>query len=197
MHLGMVETATDEKMAKSVGNIFLLGEAIAAYGAEAVVGFLVSGHPRQPIRFSAEALAQAQARNERIRDFFRSGSDPDGEGEDEFVAARCEAFLAALADDFNTPRAIAELFDLIAEANRRPLVGARAVATELVGLLGLESLATAGEAADAGAERLLDQRQRARAERDFERADQIRAELAALGWEVRDTAEGARLVRRD
>ena len=62
-------------------------------------------------------------------------------------------------------------------------------------LVGLDSLGQADDAVDVEAEKLLADRERARAERDFERADQIRDELAALGWEVRDSTEGPRLVR--
>ena len=68
---------------------------------------------------------------------------------------------------------------------------------ELLAVVGLETLAEAEEGGgDAEAESLLAERERARAERDFERADRIRDELAQRGWEVRDTAAGARLVRR-
>ncbi len=74
--------------------------------------------------------------------------------------------------------------------------GARETVIELLPLLGLEALAEAGETADADAEELLAERERARAERDFERADAIRDQLAELGWEVRDGADGARLVPR-
>ena len=185
-----------EKMAKSVGNVFLLGEAIRAHGAEAVVGYLVSGHYRQPIAFGDGALAEAAARNQRIREFFREGDDPPGDP-DPAALGRREAFLDALADDFNTPRALAELFGLLADARREPIAGARAVAAELLELLGLESLA-AGErdgGGDEEAERLLTEREKARADRDFARADEIRERLGELGWEVRDTSEGARLVR--
>ncbi len=203
MHNGMVQSSgpaasgETEKMAKSVGNVFLLGEAIRRHGGAAVVGFLVSGHYRQPIAFGDGALEQAVARNDRIREFFRDGADPAGEPAPA-VLARREEFLAALADDFNTPRALAELFQLVADARREPLPGARLVASELLGLLGLESLAVDDEdAPDTEAAELLSQRQQARAERDFGRADEIRERLAELGYEVRDTAEGARLVRRD
>ncbi|GIK77561.1 MAG: cysteine--tRNA ligase [Acidobacteria bacterium] len=200
MHNGMVEARRGggdaEKMAKSVGNVFLLGEAIRAHGAAAVIGFLVAGHYRQPLAFSEAALEEAAARNRRIREFLREGADPPGEA-DTAVRRRREAFLDALADDFNTPRALAELFGLVADARREPLPGARAVVTELLGLLGLESLAAAGEDdRDEEADRLLAARERARAERDFDRADELRDRLGELGWEVRDTAEGARLVRR-
>jgi cysteinyl-tRNA synthetase len=197
MHNGMVETGSEGKMAKSVGNIFLLGEALDAFGPEAVVAFLISGHYRQPLQFSAAALEQADARNERIRDFFRSAVRRDDDP-DEFVLARREDFLTALADDFNTPRAMAAAYELIAEGHRRPLSGAHRVLAELLEIVGLASLARSGEeGADPLAEELLAAREQARAERDFERADAIRLELGELGWEVRDGAAGAQLVRRD
>ncbi|HEY8000349.1 MAG: cysteine--tRNA ligase [Vicinamibacteria bacterium] len=191
MHNGMVRTDA-EKMSKSVGNIFQLSEALDRFGAEAVVAYLSSGHYRQPLEFSEEALAEAGARVERIRNFLAEAPVKGG-GEDPFAGERREAFLAALADDFNTPRAWAALFELIAEANRRPLAGAREVLAELLPLLGLESLLEVRAEADPEAERLLAEREEARAAGDFARADQLRERLAELGWEVRDTAEGARL----
>jgi cysteinyl-tRNA synthetase len=104
--------------------------------------------------------------------------------------------LDALVDDFNTPGAFAVLAEIVAEGNRRELPGARPVLAELLPLLGLESLLAEEEGADPEAERLLADREQARADKDFARADEIRDELAALGWEVRDEAGGARLVRR-
>jgi cysteinyl-tRNA synthetase len=197
MHNGMVLTGPQDKMAKSEGNVFLLHEALDRFGREAVIDFILSGHYRQPLAFEESALEQAAARNERIRNFFREAPAAGGDGLDPFVEPRREAFLDALADDFNTPRAMAELFDLVAEGNRRPLPGARETLAELLAVVGLESLAeVADEPADAEAERLLAERETARAERDFDRADSIRDELARRGWEVRDTADGARLVRR-
>jgi cysteinyl-tRNA synthetase len=196
MHNGMVQLA-EEKMSKSVGNIFQLSEALDRYGAEAVVAYLVSGHYRQPLEFSERAFEEASARIERIRNFVRKlPAGGEEEGEDPFVADCRNEFLAALADDFNTPRAQAAVFELIAEGNRRPLPGARGALAELLPLLGLESLLEVTEEVDPEAERLLAEREQAREERNFERADSIREELAALGWEVRDTSEGARLVRR-
>ena len=196
MHNGMVRMA-DEKMSKSVGNIFQLSEALDRYGREAVVAYLISGHYRQPLEFSERALDEADARVERIRNFVlelarvrRPASRIPS------VTAWRAAFLDALADDFNTPRALAALFELVAEGNRRPLPGARAALEEMLPLLGLESLLAPAEAADPEAERLLAEREEARAARDFERADRLRDELAERGFEVRDTPEGARLVRR-
>jgi cysteinyl-tRNA synthetase len=224
MHNGMIETDA-EKMSKSEGNIFQLSEALDRYGREAVVDYLISGHYRQPLAFGPEQMEQAVARVERLRNFFREhplgdrgggapGEAPPeqagwakGEGSAEqkrggrsgppSPVARVEAFRAALADDFNTPRAMAEIFELVAEANRRDVPGAPEAALEMLELVGLESLARAEEGGDVEAEALLAEREEARAVRDFERADAIRNRLAELGWEVRDSAGGARLVPRE
>ncbi len=195
MHNGMIETDA-EKMSKSEGNIFQLSEALERYGRDAVLDYLISGHYRQPLAFGEEQIEQAAARVERLRNFFRE-HPPGEEGEtDEFVTARAEAFRDALADDFNTPRAMAEAFELVAEANRTELPGAPEALREMLAILGLDSLAEAEGGAGEEAERLLDEREEARAAKDFDRADEIRDRLAELGWEVRDSAEGARLVPR-
>jgi cysteinyl-tRNA synthetase len=91
---------------------------------------------------------------------------------------------------------MAEAFELVAEANRRETPGAPEALREMLELVGLESLAEVEQAAGGEAEGLLAEREQARAARDFERADAIRDRLAELGWEVRDSADGARLVPR-
>jgi cysteinyl-tRNA synthetase len=192
MHNGMVQI-DEEKMSKSVGNIFQLSEAIERYGGQTVVAYLVSGHYRQPLAFSDEQLEEAAARVERIRNYLRDA--PSGEP-DAFLADRRQAFLDALADDFKTPQAFAVLFEIIAEGNRRDLPGAREVLAELLPLLGLDSLLAEDEEVPEQAARLLAERQAAREAKDFDRADALRDQLAGMGWEVRDEAEGARLVRR-
>jgi cysteinyl-tRNA synthetase len=205
MHNGMIETDA-EKMSKSEGNIFQLHEALDRYGREAVVAYLISGHYRQPLAFSPEQMDEAVARVERLRNFFRehpvgdSGEKPSeqqhGEASDPSTESRIEAFREALADDFNTPRALAEVFDLVAEANREEVPGAAEAVLEMLELVGLESVAEAEGGADDEAQQLLDEREEARAAKDFERADELRDRLAELGWEVRDSADGARLVPR-
>ena len=201
MHNGMVRTAA-EKMSKSEGNIFGLSEALDAFGREAVIAFLVSGHYRQPLEFSSAALEEARARVERVRNFVRDAraaepGDPVADSEaDRFAQTQEEAFMRALSEDFNTPRALAAMFELIAEANRRTVPGALARVVAMLELLGLESVLEEQRPADAEAEGLLAQRDEARAARDFTRADELRDELVRRGYDVRDTPEGGRLVPR-
>jgi cysteinyl-tRNA synthetase len=207
MHNGMVEAGT-EKMSKSEGNIFQLSEALDRYGREAVVLYLISGHYRQPLAFGPEQMEQAVARVEGLRNFFREhpvgepgGVSPEqqrGGSVETPPDSRLEAFREALADDFNTPRALAELAELIAEANRGEIQGAPEAVAEMLELVGLGSLTQPdqGAEADQRAIELMAEREKARAARDFERADAIRDELAALGWEVRDSSEGPKLVPR-
>jgi cysteinyl-tRNA synthetase len=210
MHNGMVETDA-EKMSKSEGNIFQLAEALDRYGREAVVAYLISGHYRQPLAFGPAQMEQAVAQVERLRNFFREHSVGGGREPGETPSeqqrggsagtspgSRLEALRDALADDFNTPRAMAEVFELVAEANRGevPAAGATEVLAEMLDLVGLSSLTQPDERAEADdeAERLLAEREEARRAKDFERADAIRDQLAELGWEVRDSADGAKLV---
>jgi len=206
MHNGMIETDA-AKMSKSEGNIFQLSEALDRYGREAVVAYLISGHYRQPLAFGEQQMEQAAAQVERLRNFFREfgnarGGEPGevspsrtaGGSVETSPGSRLQAFRDALADDFNTPRALAEVFELVGEANRGEVTGAPAALREMLELVGLESVAALEEGADADAEKLMVEREEARGAKDFGRADEIRDELAALGWEVRDSAEGPRLV---
>jgi cysteinyl-tRNA synthetase len=214
MHNGMIEKGT-EKMSKSEGNIFQLSEALDRYGREAVVAYLISGHYRQPLAFGPQQMEQAVAQVERLRNFFRehpvgaSGTDGDG-GEPGEVSpeqqhggsgetspgSRVDAFRDALAEDFNMPRAMAEVFELMAEANRGEVPGAPEGVAEMLELVGLSSLTQPDEGAetDERAKELMEEREEARAAKDFGRADEIRDRLAELGWEVRDSADGAKLV---
>jgi cysteinyl-tRNA synthetase len=194
MHNGMVRLE-GEKMAKSVGNIFLLHEALDQAGRDALIMYFVSGHYRQPLAYSQDALDEAAASVERVRDFARR-LDPETPADG--IEPYAERFFAALADDFNTPAARAAMFDWIAEGNRRLDAGERlgpGALREMLWVLGLDNLLDTAEEADPEAERLLEEREAARAARDFGTADAKRDELAALGWDVRDTPEGPKLVR--
>ncbi|TMK56392.1 MAG: cysteine--tRNA ligase [Actinobacteria bacterium] len=212
MHNGMIETGA-AKMSKSEGNIFQLSTALDTYGREAVVAYLISGHYRQPLAFGEEQMEEAVARVERLRNFFRenplvqtAGQAP-GEGSagkqrggpgDPSPGARIEAFREALADDFNTPRALAEVFELVGEANRGevPKAEAGGVVAEMLELVGLSTLTQPekGAESDERALELMQEREAARAAKEFARADELRDELAGMGWTVRDSADGPSLV---
>jgi cysteinyl-tRNA synthetase len=197
MHNGMVRTE-GEKMAKSVGNIFLLNEALDAYDAETLKMYFVAGHWRQPLAFSEDVLEDARGAVRRIEDLVRRLDA--GAGEPEGQEAFLDRFFDALADDFNTPAARAVLFDWIAEANRRidagEAVGAGRLG-EMLHALGLESLLERDdEEASEEATKLLEEREEARSAGDYELADRKREELAELGYEIRDTPEGPQLIRR-
>jgi cysteinyl-tRNA synthetase len=210
MHNGMLQFG-DEKMSKSVGNIRSLAGALEEFGRDALVMYFVQGHYRKPIEFSEATLEQARSAVGRIRDF-AARLDPDA-GPPEGIEPYAERFFDALADDFNTPAALAVLFEWIGEANRRIDSGERLGAgalEEMLAVLGLEGLlartvgrsdtmtwSTEGvELPDENALRLLEEREQARAGRDFATADARRDELAELGWEVKDTPQGPQLTRR-
>jgi cysteinyl-tRNA synthetase len=198
MHNGMVEMA-DEKMAKSVGNIRLLHGALEQFGREAFLMWMVGAHYRKPVAYTEETLEDAVRAAERVRDVVRrldraAPPAPDLDG-------LAERFFDELADDFNTAAARGVLFEWVAEANRRVDAGERlgpGRLGEMLHAFGLESLLEgADEQAPEQVRRLAAEREEARAGRDFERADRLREELAGVGWEVRDTPGGARLVRRE
>jgi cysteinyl-tRNA synthetase len=195
MHNGMVQMG-DEKMAKSIGNIRLLHGAIEQFGRDTFLMWMVGAHYRKPVAYTEEALEDASRAVERVKDVVRRlDADADAPGMDEYV----ERFFDALADDFNTPQARAVLFEWVAEANRRMDAG-EAVGPgrlgEMLYALGLETLLDVEDEAPAELQRLAAERDEARSVRDFERADQIRDRLAEQGWEIRDTPDGARLLRR-
>ncbi len=193
MHNGMIQR-TGEKMAKSVGNIEPLHEVIGRYGSAAVVMYLISGHYRQPLAFSQAALEQARANVERIREAARRLA-PGVESAASLEPAR-ERFFIALRRDFNTAEALAALNEWLREAGQ--LAGAGPVGDshlrEMLAVLGLDSLLAATEVAPEEVRELAEQREHARCQRDFQAADELRERIAALGWEVRDGAQGFDLL---
>jgi cysteinyl-tRNA synthetase len=190
VHNGMVRMDRD-KMSKSVGNVFALHEAIARYGRDALLMYFCGAHYRQPIEFDDERLDEAQARCTRIREAARGLTDGDSP---EWSAPLRERFSDALAADYNTPRALAEVFDWVREANRSGPAG-DADLRGMLDVLGLANLLER-ESVEVPSEvrSLADTREQARAKRDFARADQLRDELRGLGWEVRDGPDGPELL---
>ena len=174
-HNGMLEF-TGEKMSKSLGNDTSLRNVLDTWGRETVLLFFLRGHWRKPIDFSDETLASAAARAEGFRDVFRSPARPAPDGD-------WERFAAALDDDFNTPEALAVMHEWRDhELLRRALE-----------VFGLESLAELPEAPPEVVE-LAQERARARAERRFDDADELRRGIEEAGWIVRDSDAEFQLV---
>jgi cysteinyl-tRNA synthetase len=191
VHNGMVRL-DEAKMAKSVGNIFLLHEALDSYGRDPLIMYFVSGHYRQPIEFDAERLEQATASVRRIKEAARgrlvAGTSPS------WSAPLTQRFFDALTEDFNTPRALAAVFDWVAEANRSPEAIGDQDLRGMLGVLGLENLLDPNHVeVPPEVMELAEARQRARQASDYREADRLRERLRELGWEVRDSAEGPEL----
>ncbi len=191
MHNGMVQLDR-EKMAKSVGNVFMLGQALETFGRDALIMYFCGGHYRQPVEFGEERLQEATARVAGIREAARrlvDGPSPP------WSAGLREGFFEALANDFNLPAALARVSEWIRAANRAGGGVGSAELREMLDILALANLleVEAGEVPSEAAE-LLAEREDARRRRDFEAADGIRERLREMGWEVRDSPEGPELI---
>ena len=173
MHNGLLRF-TGEKMSKSVGNIATIRDVIDEYGGETALLFLLTGHWRKPLEFSPSAMNAAAAQVESLRNALRGEARSEGDWEE---------LAAVLDDDFNTPAALA-LF------HRWARDGALDELRRGLAIFGLGALAEQVEAPEAVLE-LARSRTAARAARDFAESDRLRAEIAAAGWEVRDTPEAA------
>ena len=191
MHNGMLQFG-DEKMAKSVGNIALLHDVVEDVGRNALIMLFAGAHYRQPMAFDDMRLMEALARVARVRDAARQLVDGSSAAD---MAPLRDAFFDALADDFNTPQALAAMFDWIREANRRAEPVGRADLVEMLSVLALENLAEPGSEAGAEEQELLEQREAARRAGDYAEADRLREELRHRGWEVRDGPDGPELIR--
>jgi cysteinyl-tRNA synthetase len=177
MHNGML-TFAGEEMHKSLGNDVSLRDALERWGRETLLLFFMTGHWRKPLEYSDRTLEAAAARADGFREVFRSPSE-------RAPADAWERLSAALDDDFSTPTVLAVMHEWRDHALLR----------RALGIFGLESLADEDEAPE-GVTALAEQRVQARAERDFDEADRLRAEIEAAGWDVRDDADTFRLVRR-
>jgi cysteinyl-tRNA synthetase len=196
MHNGFVRI-NDEKMSKSLGNFFTVREILKHYQGEEIRYFVLASHYRSPLNFSDQLLDSARAALTRLYNSLR-GIDPaaDTDGDDDYRPR----FEKAMNDDFNTPEAIAVLFDLANHINRARDNGdmseasrLAAILKKLANVLGLleaepDAYLQGGAGADDSAqiEDLIRQRLQARADKNWAEADRIRDELHAMGIELED-----------
>lgn len=216
MHNGYVEV-DQEKMSKSLGNFFTIREILATDDNRARMGeviryMMLASHYRRPLNYSAQTLANARAALTRmylaldkLDDIVQGKPTPS-------VSDHRRQFEAALNDDFNTPEALAVIFDLIREINKSidqkaydVACGQQVLLLELTKVLGLlrlpakEFLAAQAHTAAAGDEQveaLIEQRLAARRDKDWQRADGLRDQLVDLGIILEDRPDGVTRWRR-
>ncbi len=190
----------NEKMSKSLGNFFTIADVLKRFDGEAVRFFMLRTHYRSPFNFSDTVLEEARTALRRLYTALQAaGAAPELAAVD-WAEPRAAAFKAAMDDDFNTPGALAVLFDLAAGANKGRLEDA-ALLKALGAILGVlqqapQAYLQAGSGLDEAAiQSLIAERAAAKAARDFKRADGIRAELSAQGIELKDSAAGTSWVK--
>jgi cysteinyl-tRNA synthetase len=187
----------EEKMSKSLGNVFSIGEALKVFSPDAIRMFFLSSHYRTPLVFSSESVKGQQRAIERLKSAVTSNS---GEGEVLKTSSYREKFEAAMDEDFNTPIAFSVIFDLARDINRESSNGlnvasAQDLLSELVKVLGI-TLETDNSKSDGDIapylDLLLEVREGLRNKKQFELSDQIRDRLVELGVSIEDTPAGAR-----
>jgi cysteinyl-tRNA synthetase len=186
----------DEKMSKSLGNVVLVHDLVTRVPGEAIRWALLSAHYHQPLAWSEELILQATRSLDRLYGVLRRTAEVDA-----IHVGPSVAFLEALEDDLNTPKAFAELHSLAGQletatgAEKAAIKGELIASARLIGFLGGDPDAwfqgQADPALKARIDGLIDQRVAARNAKDWATADRIRAELTALNVEVMDNATGA------
>ena len=213
VHVGYLNV-DNRKMSKSLNNFFTAREIAAEYDLEVVRFFILSAHYRNPINFSREAMTAAKNGLERLytalenwRYYHDHASETNGSQDEERLAALesfRDRFITAMDDDFNTADGLGIVFELVKAGNallaekpgKKVLWRALELLQELSGVLGmLQKGRNTGAALEEAVEKLIEERQAARQDRDFARADAIRDELNAQGIVLEDTPEGVKWKR--
>jgi len=182
MHTGFLENSS-AKMSKSLGNFLTVHEALQQYDAAVLRFYFLSNHYRAPLDYSDPALDAAQAAVNRITELMLKRSDVAID-EAPAIAAMSEA----MDDDFNTPKAFAAMFDLIRESNAKGAVPPKSFFTFISDTFGIVPAVPTSVPADI--QKLVDERQFAREQKDWTASDNLRDQLSERGWIVDDTPYG-------
>ncbi|MDO9282080.1 MAG: cysteine--tRNA ligase [Methylotenera sp.] len=192
MHNGFVRV-DDEKMSKSLGNFFTIRTVLEKYDAEVVRFFILRAHYRSPLNYSDQHLDDAKVALTRLYTALR-GHDV-GEPTIDWQHPQAARFKDAMNDDFNTPEALAVLFDLANEVNKTKLAETARLLKSLSSVLGLLQRNSddflQGEASEAlDVDALIQARLTAKQSKNFAEADAIRKQLAEAGIVLEDTPQG-------
>ncbi len=199
MHNGFLNI-DDTKMSKSLGNFFTIEEVLKKFDGETVRLFMLRTHYRSPFNFSDQLLEETRTSLKRLYTALQAAGDVPALAAIDWAEPRAAAFRAAMDDDFNTPGAIAVLFELAGEVNRGRAADAALLkalaatlnllqqqpAAYLQGGMGLDAAAVAARIAA---------RDAAKKAKDFPLADRIRRELAEQGIELKDSPQGTVWVK--
>ncbi len=195
VHNGMVQFG-DDKMSKSIGNIVEVQEALEKHEPDSLRLFFLSSHYRSPVNYTDQTVEGHARAVGRLRQALEA---PSGPGATLDAGGYESAFVGAMDDDLNTPRAVAALFDLARDINRssgegKDVAGAQEALRRLAGLLGLTLEAApepaGGEDVAPFVDLLVELRAEMRQAKRFDLADRVRDELASLGISLQDSPEG-------
>lgn len=196
LHNGLL-SIDEDKMSKSIGNVISVGEALNMFSPAALRLFFLSSHYRNPLVYSEQNIAAQERALDRIRNA-ASAEERSADGEPLDAAPYKSAFIAAMDDDLNTPRALAAIFDLSRQINRaredgKSVSAAQRTLRDLAGILGIDVDAPPDDASGDIApfvDLLVQTRADLRAARQYALADKIRDNLAALGVTLEDGGGG-------
>lgn len=190
LHVAMLQV-NNEKMAKSVGNFFTIEDVLKQHHPEVIRYFLLSSHYRSTLNYSEDNLNNARLALTRLYQTIKDLSWNSSQSPDEYWLIQ---FNQAMDDDFNTPEALAVLFQLCHEINKTQSEHLVATLMHLATMLGLlqekpTQFLQAGQHDSATVEKLIAERTQARQQRDWSKADAIRQQLLELGIEIEDKAD--------